>query len=89
MSSKGKKDAKEYSDQLFTLSFSLFPEKRQDNGRVYYVNHNTRTTQWEDPRTQGYVWMGVWGLGWQQRAPDDCAWHCICHQGTVESSICC
>ncbi|RMC09397.1 hypothetical protein DUI87_14405 [Hirundo rustica rustica] len=28
-------------------------EKRQDNGRVYYVNHNTRTTQWEDPRTQG------------------------------------
>ncbi|KAL7979679.1 hypothetical protein Chor_004837 [Crotalus horridus] len=30
-------------------------EKRQDNGRVYYVNHNTRTTQWEDPRTQGWV----------------------------------
>lgn len=28
-------------------------EKRQDNARVYYVNHNTRTTQWEDPRTQG------------------------------------
>ncbi|XP_038662315.1 NEDD4-like E3 ubiquitin-protein ligase WWP2 isoform X2 [Scyliorhinus canicula] len=28
-------------------------EKRQDNGRVYFVNHNTRTTQWEDPRTQG------------------------------------
>uniref|UniRef100_H2YXU6 HECT-type E3 ubiquitin transferase n=1 Tax=Ciona savignyi TaxID=51511 RepID=H2YXU6_CIOSA len=23
------------------------------NGRVYFVNHNTRTTQWEDPRTQG------------------------------------
>lgn len=34
-------------------SFSLLAEKRQDNGRVYYVNHNTRTTQWEDPRTQG------------------------------------
>ncbi|ROI16366.1 NEDD4-like E3 ubiquitin-protein ligase WWP1 [Anabarilius grahami] len=30
-------------------------EKRQDNGRVYYVNHNTRTTQWEDPRTQGLL----------------------------------
>ncbi|CAK6975113.1 NEDD4-like E3 ubiquitin-protein ligase WWP2 isoform X2 [Scomber scombrus] len=28
-------------------------EKRQDNGRVYFVNHNTRTTQWDDPRTQG------------------------------------
>lgn len=29
-------------------------EKRQDNGRVYFVNHNTRTTQWDDPRTQGW-----------------------------------
>lgn len=35
------------------FSFSSPAEKRQDNGRVYYVNHNTRTTQWEDPRTQG------------------------------------
>lgn len=44
-------------DKLFesdcTLSSSPVAEKRQDNGRVYYVNHNTRTTQWEDPRTQG------------------------------------
>lgn len=30
-------------------------EKRTDNGRVYFVNHKNRTTQWEDPRTQGYV----------------------------------
>lgn len=29
-------------------------EKRADaNGRVYFVNHKNRTTQWEDPRTQG------------------------------------
>ncbi|MEQ2222876.1 hypothetical protein ILYODFUR_030953 [Ilyodon furcidens] len=29
-------------------------EKRTDtNGRVYFVHHPTRTTQWEDPRTQG------------------------------------
>ena len=29
-------------------------EKRIDNsGRVYFVNHRNRTTQWEDPRTQG------------------------------------
>uniref|UniRef100_A0A8C5A908 E3 ubiquitin-protein ligase n=1 Tax=Gadus morhua TaxID=8049 RepID=A0A8C5A908_GADMO len=29
-------------------------EKRTDtNGRVYYVHHTNRTTQWEDPRTQG------------------------------------
>ena len=31
-----------------------FAEKRADpNGRVYFVNHKNRTTQWEDPRTQG------------------------------------
>ncbi|RUS88330.1 hypothetical protein EGW08_003901 [Elysia chlorotica] len=29
-------------------------EKRVDsNHRVYFVNHKNRTTQWEDPRTQG------------------------------------
>ncbi|XP_071958251.1 E3 ubiquitin-protein ligase Su(dx)-like [Antedon mediterranea] len=29
-------------------------EKRIDqHGRIYFVNHLTRTTQWEDPRTQG------------------------------------
>lgn len=29
-------------------------EKRlQSDNRVYYVNHKNRTTQWEDPRTQG------------------------------------
>lgn len=29
-------------------------EKRIDpNGRVYFVNHKNKTTQWEDPRTQG------------------------------------
>ncbi|CAI5437785.1 unnamed protein product [Caenorhabditis angaria] len=30
-------------------------EKRQDpnTGRMYFVNHVNRTTQWEDPRTQG------------------------------------
>lgn len=29
-------------------------EKRiQPDGKVYFVNHKNRTTQWEDPRTQG------------------------------------
>lgn len=30
-------------------------EKRQDPGssRIYFVNHVNRTTQWDDPRTQG------------------------------------
>lgn len=27
----------------------------QFDGRVYYVNHKNRTTQWEDPRTLGLV----------------------------------
>ena len=29
-------------------------EKRTDkSGRVYFVNHSTRSTQWEDPRVSG------------------------------------
>ena len=31
-------------------------EKRvEPNGRVYFVNHKNRTTQWDDPRTQGQL----------------------------------
>lgn len=31
-------------------------EKRLDpNNRVYFVNHKNKTTQWEDPRTQGKI----------------------------------
>lgn len=31
-------------------------EKRvQPDGRCYFVNHKSRITQWEDPRTQGYI----------------------------------
>lgn len=34
--------------------FVFWSERRVDsNDRVYFVNHNTKTTQWEDPRTQG------------------------------------
>ncbi|KYO38511.1 E3 ubiquitin-ligase Itchy-like protein isoform A [Alligator mississippiensis] len=43
-------------------------EKRQDNGRMYYVNHNTRTTQWEDPRTQGMMMQELaLPLGWEMK----------------------
>lgn len=40
--------------RLLTFSYYfVYTEKRQEsNGRVYFVNHNTRATQWEDPRTQ-------------------------------------
>nr|XP_056718396.1 NEDD4-like E3 ubiquitin-protein ligase WWP2 [Euleptes europaea] len=42
-------------------------EKRQDNRRVYYVNHNTRTTQWEDPRTQGMIQEPALPPGWEMK----------------------
>ncbi|KAK2578358.1 hypothetical protein KPH14_002630 [Odynerus spinipes] len=32
---------------------SGWERRTQPEGRVYYVNHKNRTTQWEDPRTQG------------------------------------
>ncbi|KAG5681768.1 hypothetical protein PVAND_011176 [Polypedilum vanderplanki] len=38
------------------LQFSELPpgweQAKTSDGKVYYINHNDRTTQWEDPRTQ-------------------------------------
>ncbi|XP_043082730.1 NEDD4-like E3 ubiquitin-protein ligase WWP1 [Puntigrus tetrazona] len=43
-------------------------ERRVDtNDRVYYVNHNTKTTQWEDPRTQGLQNEDPLPEGWEIR----------------------
>lgn len=43
-------------------------EKRADsNGRVYFVNHKNRTTQWEDPRTQGIMQEDPLPEGWEMR----------------------
>ncbi|XP_043946210.1 E3 ubiquitin-protein ligase Itchy homolog isoform X1 [Protopterus annectens] len=43
-------------------------EKRTDgNGRVYFVNHTTRTTQWEDPRNQGHLSEKPLPEGWEMR----------------------
>uniref|UniRef100_A0A8C2APB5 E3 ubiquitin-protein ligase n=1 Tax=Cyprinus carpio TaxID=7962 RepID=A0A8C2APB5_CYPCA len=43
-------------------------EKRTDsNGRVYFVHHTTRTTQWEDPRTQGLLNEKPLPEGWEMR----------------------
>ncbi|KAK0423731.1 hypothetical protein QR680_008300 [Steinernema hermaphroditum] len=43
-------------------------EKRVDpsTGRQYFVNHVNRTTQWEDPRTQGMTDQPL-PLGWEMR----------------------
>lgn len=43
-------------------------ERRVDaNDRVYFVNHNTKTTQWEDPRTQGLQHEDPLPEGWEIR----------------------
>uniref|UniRef100_A0A8D3AGF2 E3 ubiquitin-protein ligase n=1 Tax=Scophthalmus maximus TaxID=52904 RepID=A0A8D3AGF2_SCOMX len=43
-------------------------EKRTDtNGRVYFVHHPTRTTQWEDPRRQGLLNDKPLPDGWEMR----------------------
>ncbi|XP_076839839.1 itchy E3 ubiquitin protein ligase b [Brachyhypopomus gauderio] len=43
-------------------------EKRTDsNGRVYFVHHHTRSTQWEDPRTQGLLNEKPLPEGWEMR----------------------
>ncbi|XP_030631954.1 itchy E3 ubiquitin protein ligase a [Chanos chanos] len=43
-------------------------EKRTDtNGRMYFVHHPTRSTQWEDPRTQGLLNEKPLPEGWEMR----------------------
>lgn len=43
-------------------------ERRLDSSsRQYFVNHNTRTTQWEDPRTQGMLNNVPMPSGWEIR----------------------
>ncbi|GBP64112.1 E3 ubiquitin-protein ligase Su(dx) [Eumeta japonica] len=46
----------------------------QPDGRVYYVNHKNRTTQWEDPRTQGQEVSAMeeaLPAGWEIRYTED------------------
>uniref|UniRef100_A0AAY4EUP5 E3 ubiquitin-protein ligase n=1 Tax=Denticeps clupeoides TaxID=299321 RepID=A0AAY4EUP5_9TELE len=52
-----------------SVSLCLSPtEKRTDsNGRMYFVHHPTRTTQWEDPRTQGLLNDKPLPEGWEMR----------------------
>ncbi|KAI0217113.1 E3 ubiquitin-protein ligase Su(dx) [Lamellibrachia satsuma] len=62
--------APDTSDPLGTLPEAW--EKRSDaNGRVYFVNHKNRTTQWEDPRTQGTVDEDPLPDGWEMRYTAD------------------
>jgi len=43
----------------------------EPNGRVYFVNHKNRTTQWEDPRTQGQMHEEPLPNGWEMRFTED------------------
>uniref|UniRef100_A0A8C9N417 E3 ubiquitin-protein ligase n=1 Tax=Serinus canaria TaxID=9135 RepID=A0A8C9N417_SERCA len=62
-----------------TLSLPFLLEKRQDNGRVYYVNHNTRTTQWEDPRTQGMIQEPPLPPGWEMKYTNESVRYFVDH----------
>nr|VZI44916.1 unnamed protein product [Spirometra erinaceieuropaei] len=44
-----------------------YERRRDPNGRVYYVNHITRTTQWEDPRQS----TAPLPDGWEMRYTSD------------------
>ncbi|VDM01522.1 unnamed protein product [Schistocephalus solidus] len=44
-----------------------YERRRDQNGRVYYVNHITRTTQWEDPRQS----TAPLPDGWEMRYTSD------------------
>ncbi|XP_011881424.1 PREDICTED: E3 ubiquitin-protein ligase Su(dx) isoform X2 [Vollenhovia emeryi] len=57
-------------------------KRKQPEGRVYYVNHKNRTTQWEDPRTQGQeTGMDEPPLpdGWEIRLTEDGARYFVDH----------
>uniref|UniRef100_A0AAR2JKV2 E3 ubiquitin-protein ligase n=1 Tax=Pygocentrus nattereri TaxID=42514 RepID=A0AAR2JKV2_PYGNA len=52
----------------FNRRFLLGVRTRTDaNGRVYFVHHPTRSTQWEDPRTQGLLNEKPLPEGWEMR----------------------
>lgn len=40
---------------FFSYTIPGWEQKKTNNGRVYYVNHNMRTTQFTDPRLNGQV----------------------------------
>ena len=53
---------------------SGWERRAQPDGRIYFVNHKNRTTQWEDPRTQGQELGGDEAPlppGWEIRLTED------------------
>lgn len=63
------------------IGFCLSEKRTDGNGRVYFVHHPTRSTQWEDPRTQGLVCLFVY-LYIELRQFQMCIkWICKCTTG--------
>ncbi|KAK1803540.1 hypothetical protein P4O66_020956, partial [Electrophorus voltai] len=63
-------------------------EKRTDsNGRVYFVHHPTRSTQWEDPRTQGLLNEKPLPEGWEMRFTIDAVPYFVDHNRRVTTYI--
>uniref|UniRef100_A0A8C7TZJ8 E3 ubiquitin-protein ligase n=1 Tax=Oncorhynchus mykiss TaxID=8022 RepID=A0A8C7TZJ8_ONCMY len=52
---------------FFCLFLSTAEKRTDTNGRVYFVHHTTRMTQWEDPRTQGLLNDKPLPEGWEMR----------------------
>ena len=59
-----------YGLQTYEANFLMFiicSEKRMlPNSRVYFVNHKSKTTQWEDPRRSMADQLPL-PLGWEMR----------------------
>ena len=52
---------------LICVCMYLYTEKRMlPNRRVYFVNHKSKTTQWEDPRLSMADQLPL-PLGWEMR----------------------
>uniref|UniRef100_A0A8B9L9X4 E3 ubiquitin-protein ligase n=1 Tax=Astyanax mexicanus TaxID=7994 RepID=A0A8B9L9X4_ASTMX len=49
------------------ISAGVSKKRTDSNGRMYFVHHPTRTTQWEDPRTQGLLNEKPLPEGWEMR----------------------
>uniref|UniRef100_A0A8C6SN70 HECT-type E3 ubiquitin transferase n=1 Tax=Neogobius melanostomus TaxID=47308 RepID=A0A8C6SN70_9GOBI len=54
-------------NQRFIYGVTILQTRTDSNGRVYFVHHTTRSTQWEDPRTQGLLNDKPLPEGWEMR----------------------
>ncbi|OQV23506.1 E3 ubiquitin-protein ligase Su(dx) [Hypsibius exemplaris] len=68
---QGGAQATQEDEKLGALPDGWERRMEQGSGRPYYVNHRTRTTQWEDPRTQGVPDEEPLPEGWEMCVSQD------------------